>query len=193
MKPLTEFAQEHSALAVEKTPAASATHWVHQLIKLFPSTATEITPELVAALVKIFTQYEEKVLAGICSPISGMPVRFDFLPGIKQFQECCNAIAFEYAEHQRRLAGAKLKPSFVPISEPKFRDGDYTGPIEDVRPRDVLTWERQQEYREFMMKKHNMKNIRLWGFNETYHDGGGRPFAVKLPEEKPQPNPFEEL
>ena len=74
---------------------------------------------------------------------------------------------------------------------------DYTGPIEEVRPGDILTSERQIEYREYMAKKHNMKNIKLWGPNEIYKDSGARPFAVNMAPAKPltekqeEPNPFE--
>jgi len=73
---------------------------------------------------------------------------------------------------------------------------DYTGSIDEVRPGDILTPERQIEYRAFMAKKHQMNNIKLWGPNEEYKDSGARPFAVKLPAEPltkqpEEPNPFE--
>lgn len=63
----------------------------------------------------------------------------------------------------------------------------YERPIENVKPGDILSWERQQEYREYMAKKHNMPNVKLWGINEKYEDGGNRPFDKSDPEE---PNPF---
>lgn len=75
----------------------------------------------------------------------------------------------------------------------------YTGPIEEIRPGDVLHWTRFDEYREFMRKKHNIKNIKTWGISETFKDNGMRPFAVpdstiaKHISEKPEDvtNPFE--
>jgi len=69
----------------------------------------------------------------------------------------------------------------------------YTGPIEEVRPGDILTVERMAKYRAFMENKHNLKNIKMWGLNETWKDNGMRPFETKLPPAPEEKNPFEDL
>ena len=53
----------------------------------------------------------------------------------------------------------------------------YTGPIEDIRPGDIISWERFDEYREFMRTKKNITNIKLWGTNEEWIDNHQRPFS----------------
>ena len=71
---------------------------------------------------------------------------------------------------------------------------DYEGPIEDIRPGDILSWRRYEEYREFMLKKHGIKNIKIWGQDEEYKDSGQRPFRLAekpLPIDTPAINPFE--
>lgn len=76
----------------------------------------------------------------------------------------------------------------------------YTGPIEHVKPGDILSWERHEEYREFMLKKKGIRDARLWSLNETWIDNGSRPFQIAIkPEIKVTtrdinntPNPFDE-
>lgn len=65
----------------------------------------------------------------------------------------------------------------------------YKGPIENVKPGDVLDWQRHEEYREFMKKQHNIKSIKTWGLDEKWEDNGMRPFY--LPAKPEEPNPFE--
>lgn len=69
----------------------------------------------------------------------------------------------------------------------------YTGPIENVKPGDILHHTRFTEYDEFMRTKKNITNTKLWGFNETWLDNGSRPFQLseKLEPEENNPNPFE--
>jgi hypothetical protein len=70
----------------------------------------------------------------------------------------------------------------------------YDGPIEDIRPGDVIEWHRIDEYRAFMKAKKGIKNAKLWDSNENWEDSGQRPFQIAT---KPQPiiapdhNPFE--
>lgn len=75
--------------------------------------------------------------------------------------------------------------------------GNYIGPIEQVRPGDILTFDRLAEYDAFMKAKHGMRTVRHWGFNENYVDSGARPFRLA---DKPdvsdappleEPNPFD--
>ena len=52
----------------------------------------------------------------------------------------------------------------------------YTGPIEDVKPGDILTWQRLDEFEKYIKTK-GIKPKR-WGRFEDYKDSGARPFAV---------------
>jgi hypothetical protein len=116
-----------------------------------------------------------------------MPSSFEFLPGLFRFKGYCEQKASEAAQHEMRAKHARAKPASKPPEDPNA--GCYTGPIEEVKPGDILHSTRFEEYREFMKNKHNIQNARLWGVNETWRDNGQRPFAVKLPTE--EPNPFE--
>lgn len=58
----------------------------------------------------------------------------------------------------------------------------YTGPIEEVRPGDILEGARIDEYRLFMRRKHGIQNAKMWGLNEKWEDSGARPFGTKLPD-----------
>lgn len=125
-----------------------------------------------------------------------MPSRFEYLPGIFKFRQYCEEVAKEAQEHARRLAAAK-RPR-APYTAPAPSPGCYTGPIELVKPGDILDQARILEYREFMKTK-GFHQIRLWGVNERWEDNHARPFAVpdstiaKHLSEKPEDvsNPFE--
>lgn len=131
----------------------------------------------------------------------GIPLKFNYLPSLKdiktELDELASKLAAPIQRDARIQAQLKERAEFeahmtaYPLRS--NQKGDYTGPIEDVRPGDILTHERQIEYRQFMAKKHNMKNIKLWSDGETYKDSGARPFAVNLPDDPPkeEPNPFE--
>lgn len=65
---------------------------------------------------------------------------------------------------------------------------DYKGPIADIRPGDIITEDRFDEYRTFMVTK-NVPLVKIWGFGEKYTDNGARPFRLSSKPE--EPNPFE--
>jgi hypothetical protein len=72
---------------------------------------------------------------------------------------------------------------------------DYTGPIEQIKPGDILNWRRYEEYREFMLKKHGLKNIKLWDQGEEWIDNRQRPFQLSdkhrgISTETTEVNPF---
>jgi hypothetical protein len=54
----------------------------------------------------------------------------------------------------------------------------YTGPIEDIRPGDIIEWRRFDEYREFMRTQKGIPNAKLWGLNEEWIDSKQRPFQL---------------
>lgn len=176
-----------------KITAKEAINWVHQTLKLFPQ-ANPPTEEFTAALVSLLCQYSIQTVAQALTPSNGIATKFKYLPTLAEFKKELDDIG---AKNFRRLAEAKMIRDQLEERKnyPEYKTkSPYTGPIEEVRPGDILTWERQQEYREFMAKKHGMKNIRLWDFSEIYKDSGARPFAVKIPETEPEEkNPFEDL
>ncbi len=60
----------------------------------------------------------------------------------------------------------------------------YTGPIEDIRPGDVIEHHRIDEYRAFMRAHKGIPDAKLWGLNEEWVDSKQRPFQIAT---KPQP------
>ena len=184
MQPLTVTSAPQQTY---KTPPQAAQHWVRQLVALFPSTSTEITEEMIASMVLIFTQYPESLLKEICSPLTGMPTNFEFLPGLFRFKGYCDQKATEAYDHDRRVREAIRPPAHEPLPDPAGKD--YTGPIDQVQPGDILHSTRYDEYREFMRTKKNITYIKLWGTNEEWIDNHQRPFSgVNI---NPPPNPFE--
>lgn len=69
--------------------------------------------------------------------------------------------------------------------------GLYTGPMEDIQPGDVISWERMEEFKEFMRVK---KNIipKIWAFAQTWKDNGQRPFDNQPTSTVISTNPFDE-
>lgn len=175
-----------------KTSPKSAANWVHQTVQLFPPTQM-VTEQFTATLISLFCDYPESTLGAALDP-KRLIKRFQYLPDLNTFKKVLDdvgAIPAAEAQRQERIA-QQLKERV----EPKKIKGDYNGPIEEVRPGDILSAERQLEYREFMAKKHQMRNIKLWGPNEEYKDTGARPFAVHIPEppkQQSEKNPFEDL
>ncbi len=137
----------------------------------------------------------------ICSPTTGMATSFEFLPGLFRFKHYCEQRAGEALDHDRRVREAVRPKRTEPAPRPS--KGDYEGPIEDIRPGDIIPWSRMDEYREFMLTKKGVRDTRLWGLNEEWKDNGARPFQISAkPEpvvksnldnqEAPTPNPFEQ-
>lgn len=74
-------------------------------------------------------------------------------------------------------------------------EGNYIGPIEFIRPGDLLTYDRLAEYDAFMRTKHGMV-VRHLGLNEIWTDSGQRPFQIATKPEAEtgtsnNPNPFD--
>lgn len=154
-------------------------HWVAKLQDLFPQTESPLTPGMVLAMSEIMESYSEKVLAKVCGSfgICADP-EHKYFPSISELKSALDAEATKQAgaaQYSERVkAQLEERERIQSKNKPK---PDYTGPIEDVKPGDILTVERQQEYREFMAKKHNMKDVKLWGQNEVWTDSGARPFG----------------
>jgi hypothetical protein len=178
---------QHLTVSTQPAPVTSpkaAGHWLRQLIALFPTTSNEVTEEATAAMVLVFTQYPESLLREICSPLTGMAANFEFLPGLFKFRQFCEAKAAEISERERWVREAS-KPR-TPVPPPDPFAGCYTGPIEQIKPGDILHCTRFEEYREFMRKNKNMPNAKLWGLNDKWVDSGQRPFNQI--NSKPQAN-----
>ena len=126
--------------------------------------------------------------------MTGMPSRFEFLPGIFKFRQYCEQVATEYQEHERRVREAAKPRLPAPRQQPDESDL-YTGPIEDIRPGDKLNHKRIPEYEAFIRSKGIVPKV--WGFFETWKDTGQRPFQPlsAKPEAKSDPdnnsNPFD--
>jgi hypothetical protein len=124
-----------------------------------------------------------------------MPSSFEFLPGLFRFGQYCSQKAGEAAA-RAYLAKQSNRPKPAPTA-PEVSSECYTGPIEFVKPGNILDNSRFEEYREFMRDNKNMPAVRLWGLNEPWQDSGARPFlsgskpAEQPPSSKPETNPFE--
>ena len=196
MKPLQPLSAGQSP-STNPTPSTvsqqTAAHWAQQLVKLFPSTAaTVLTTEFLAAVVAILMEYPEKVVSVVCNPGHGICSKQDFFPTLSQLKGACDNASFEHQERFRRERASTSRPETKPAPDPFA--GCYTGPIEYVKPGDVLHYTRFDEYREFMRTKKNIPNVKLWGLNETWVDNHQRPFQVDIKPEaqiKEEINPFE--
>lgn len=86
---------------------------------------------------------------------------------------------------------APASPAGGPDFDP---EGNYIGPIEFVRPGDLLTYDRLVEYDAFMRAKHGMV-VKHLGLNEIWTDSGQRPFQLAAKPEAPvgetPTNPFD--
>lgn len=193
MKPLLpslpELSQFNPGIHLTKATQKSAGNWAHQLVKLFPSTAaTILTPDFLAAISAVFMEYPEAVLASVCSPSFGISAKQDYFPSLNQLKKSCEDAAFELGERERRMAASKRKP--VPKNQDDLSNC-YTGPIENIKPGDILHSTRFEEYRTFMKTKHSMQSVKLWGSSEQWRDNGQRPFAKPLTAKQEETNPFE--
>lgn len=84
-----------------------------------------------------------------------MPANFDFLPNLFRFREFCEKKATEVLqrEFRQQAAFARLPPPPPPEDPFAPQEGDYTGPIEQVKAGDILSPVRQQEYRDYLRSK----------------------------------------
>jgi len=176
------------SLIVSKMEPKEASHWVSQLLKFFPQ-ANPPSPELVAAMVALACQYQREVVMKTFS-VDMLPVKYNYLPSLKELKdELDNASAAAIAPNNYSQRVKKQIEERITIKKLT----EYIGPIDEVRPGDILSVERQEEYRAFMKSKHPGVSTKMWGLNETWIDNGMRPFDVKLPPEPEEKNPFEDL
>jgi hypothetical protein len=172
-----------------KTSPKSAANWAHQTVALFPPTQMA-TEQFLTTLVSLLTEYTESVLAKALDP-KGLIAKFQYLPDLKTMKDHLDDIAaapFVEAARERSLKEQFEDRKKYPL--PKQRDL-YRGPIEEVRPGDLLPFERIPEYEAFMKSKGTQK-VKHWTRTENWVDNGQRPFEVKIKEEKEiAENPFE--
>lgn len=165
-----------------------AGHWVAQLLKLFPQAAPP-TSEMVAAMVTLVCQHSRETVSKTFSP-DGIPSKFNFLPSLKEIKDALDDVASApviEAHRQRQLKEQLEERNAYAPQKPR---GEYWGPIEEVKPGDVLPFSRFSEYDKFMREKKGIQKVKHYTFTEEWKDNGQRPFQVKLQEEKQEENPF---
>jgi len=165
----------------------SAGIWAHQLFGQFPnlSTAT-LTSEFVEAVKSVLGVYPEGVIARACNPVYGIASKAKFFPSLAELKSLCDDAAFEISERFRREKLAAKKSPREPYSDVREDDRpSYTGPIENIKPGDVLNQSRFPEYREFMKNKKGIPNIKMWGRHEDWEDNKHRPFGGGWEPPKP--------
>jgi hypothetical protein len=156
-----------------------------------------VTDEFTAALVNLLCMYPEKVVADVLHPTMGLPSRFKYLPTIaefkKEFEGEVSSIWWRaYRKEQERNQQLNAEERAARELEMRLRAGErlhptpkaeerpvYTGPIENVKPGDLLTYDRLAEYDAFMRKTHGIKP-RHFGVFEDWEDSGARPFSAKV-------------
>lgn len=143
-------------------------------------------------MVSLLTDYTESVLAKGLDKKT-LIAKFQYLPDLNTLKRHLDDIAakpFEDGARQQRL-----REQFADREKYKVKNREfYTGPIEDVRPGDILSYERLAEYDKFMREKKGIQKVKHWTATEDWQDNGMRPFEVKLPESpknNSEENPFE--
>ncbi len=130
--------------------------------------------------------YPEKAIAEVCSPAYGLCTKMKFLPSLAELKSALDDASVEIIERERRMALAARKPIPVPYSDVEEDSRpSYTGPIEDIKPGDVLDQSRFPEYREFMKNKKGIPNIKMWGRHQDWEDNKHRPFGGGWEPPKP--------
>lgn len=71
----------------------SAANWIAQTFALFPTTTCPPSKEFTAALIDMLTNYTEAIVAEVLSPSHGLPVKYQFLPTLKEFKQEFEAVA----------------------------------------------------------------------------------------------------
>ena len=179
MQPLPNF-EPQSTPSTPKTDPKAAANWVYQMISCFPPPSP--TQEILKSIVLVFCQYRESTLREIVSPISGLPSEFKYLPSIKEINDFCKTKSSEIEQDKlRAIAHEKLVRAQIGSPrdiDKEIKDPCYWGPIEDVKPGDVLHWSRLAEYDHFAKSKLGFDPGRPRGFFEKWVDTGRRPFAA---------------
>jgi len=105
---------------------------------------------------------------------------------LAELKSALDDASVEIVERERRMALAARKPIPVPYSDVKEdQRPSYTGPIENIKPGDVLDQSRFPEYREYMKNKKGIPNIKMWGRHEDWEDNKHRPFGGGWEPPKP--------
>jgi len=193
----------------------SKIHWVAHLQGLFPQTETPLTSEMTQAMAEIMADYSEKVLADVCGS-KGICTKEEFFPSIAKLKKYLDEAAAQealpakqsekvvrlFAERQSYQEDRSTRPTLKEIkakygenyglndyrpAKPLDDTSDcYKGPIEDIKPGDILHWSRMEEYKSFIRTKG--VTPKLWGVDETWRDTGQRPFST--PKKDEDKNPF---
>ena len=154
---------------------------------------------MVQAMVLIFSQYPESTLKVIVNPLEGLPSKFKFLPGVMEFGAACAEISAAVELQKQRIADHERKVYYqaLPAPERPAEKGCYEGPIELVKPGDILSWERHAEYRAYMEAKHGFDPGRAVD-PKNWMDSGRRPFdtlsgkhSANQNQSTEEPNPFD--
>jgi len=75
-----------------------------------------------------------------------MPSAFKFLPCIMEFGQYCAGLAAAREAPNTREARVKAQiEERRSLPSGRLPKPDYTGPIENVKPGDILSWERMEE------------------------------------------------
>src|SRR5258705_10052193 len=117
-------------------------HWVDQLQKLFPQTSVPVTVEFAKAMGEIMGLYSEKVIASVCSPIDGLCTKIEYLPSLAKLKSSLEEAASEISERERLASQPRPQPA--PRQKPD-KSYLYTGPIEKIKPGDILSYRRLRE------------------------------------------------
>ena len=140
--------------------------------------------------------YPEKVIASVCSPIDGLCTKIEYLPSLAKLKSSLEEAASEISERERLASQPRPQPA--PRQKPD-KSYLYTGPIEKIKPGDILAGSRLEEYNNFIRSKGIVP--KSWGRFETWRDNGARPFdnnnlsvkpqSIIGPEENNNSNPFD--
>lgn len=165
---------------------------IQQLMGQYPN--FKPTSGFTVGLATMFMVYPEPVLREATNPVHGIAGHHKFFPSLAELKTFLDGIAER--QHRARAGAAKgvARPEPKPTSEPLNRStrpsratdaaGLYIGPIDLVRPGDLLPYWRLEEYDLFMQSK-GMHTVKHWGLNEDYHDSGARPFQFSANPERP--------
>lgn len=158
---------------------------IEQLIQQFPH--FKPTNGFLVGLSTMFMVYSETVIREVINPIHGIAGHHKFFPSLAELKTFCEGVA-ERQERFRLKSATPLADHLVnSASGPEKRvvmpsrgvdaNGSYIGPMDLVRPGDLIPGWRMEEYDLFMRSK-GIQNVRHWGFNETWVDNQTRPFKL---------------
>lgn len=100
MEPSQEMATQQNIAQMEAKRKACL-HWVAQLQKLFPQTASPLTPEFYVAAGQLMEGYSEKVLAYVCG-VHGIVAKQKYMPSIFELKQALEEAARPYLQAEER-------------------------------------------------------------------------------------------